>query len=145
MGDRIINEGLSQVVTTYNNNQSELFKDLFGTREALQIQSPQLQANHNQDFYEYLNENTGYIVNSQDYLCGRYPSNYDTLLQGKTSFIIELDDDKDLDILKGLLDPYLPPNIVLLNSEFDMFGTNKIDLNLSNVELVHKSTRYYFN
>ena len=36
-GDRIIDEELLQVVTTYNNNQSELFKDLFGTREVLQI------------------------------------------------------------------------------------------------------------
>jgi hypothetical protein len=67
------------------------------------------------------------------------------LLQGKASFIIEIDDDKDLDILKGLLDPYLPTNIVLLNSEFDMLGSNKSSLNLSNVDLVHKSARYYFN
>lgn len=40
MGDRVINDELQQVVTTYNNNQSELFKDLFGTREIIQIQSP---------------------------------------------------------------------------------------------------------
>jgi len=44
------------------------------------------------------------------------------LIYGKTSFIIELDDDKDLDILNSLLDPYLPPNIILLNSEFEIFG-----------------------
>ncbi len=47
MGDRVINDELQQVVTTYNNNQSELFKDLFGTREIIQIQSPQMQGNYN--------------------------------------------------------------------------------------------------
>jgi hypothetical protein len=35
VGDRIINEELQSIVTIYNNNQSELFKDLFGTREML--------------------------------------------------------------------------------------------------------------
>ena len=34
----------------------------------------------------------------------------------KPSFIIELDDNKDIDLLKSVIDPYLPPNVALLNS-----------------------------
>jgi hypothetical protein len=40
----------------------------------------------------------------------------------KRSFIIELDDNKEMDILKSLLEPFLPSNIVLLNTEFDLIN-----------------------
>ncbi len=73
------------------------------------------------------------MINSQDYLGGRYPRNYDNLLYAKTSFVIELDDDKDLDILKSLLDPFLPANIILLNSEFDLFNSSQKKIDLSHL------------
>jgi hypothetical protein len=73
------------------------------------------------------------LINSQDYLGGRYPRNYDNLLYAKTSFVIELDDDKDLDILKSLLDPFLPANIILLNSEFDLFSSSQKKIDLSHL------------
>ncbi len=73
------------------------------------------------------------MINSQDYLGGRYPRNYDNLLYAKTSFVIELDDDKDLDILKSLLDPFLPANIILLNSEFDLFSSSQKKIDLSHL------------
>jgi hypothetical protein len=47
----------------------------------------------------------------------------------KTSFIIELDDNKEMDILKSLLDPFLPSNIVLLNTEFDLINYKKQTVN----------------
>lgn len=45
-------------------------------------------------------------------------------LSAKTSFVIELDDNKELDILKSLIDPYIPSSIVLLNTEFDINSSN---------------------
>ena len=65
--------------------------------------------------------------------------------QTKTSFIIELNDNKEFDILKSLLDPYLPANVVLLNTENDLFnykGVQSIDAN--NVRLVNKACRFIF-
>ena len=34
----------------------------------------------------------------------------------KTSFVIELDDSKDLTVLKSILDPFVPANLVILNT-----------------------------
>ena len=42
--------------------------------------------------------------------------------------MIELDDNKDIDVLKSLIDPFIPSNIVLLNTEFDLFNYKRINL-----------------
>ena len=83
----------------------------------------QVQNIHYQDYYDYLNDNPKNLINSLDYVGDN--EKYNNFLLTKTSFIIELDDDKDLDILKNLLDPFLPSNIVLLNSEFDIFNSTQ--------------------
>lgn len=54
-----------------------------------------------------------------------------------------MDDNKELDILKSLIDPYLPPNIVLLNTEFDLFNY-KSQIEAKNVHFVVKACRYVF-
>jgi len=45
-------------------------------------------------------------------------------MNAKTSFVVELDDNKDLDVLKTLIDPFLPPDIILLNTQYDLFNYN---------------------
>jgi hypothetical protein len=42
--------------------------------------------------------------------------------KSKISFIIELNDNYDMGILKSLLDPMMPENIVLLNTDEDLFN-----------------------
>lgn len=54
----------------------------------------------------------------------KYQMYLGTNVQARTSFVIELDDAKDIDILKSLLDPFLPPNLILLNTQFDLFNYN---------------------
>ena len=62
----------------------------------------------------------------------------------KTSFIIELDDNKEMDILKSLLDPFLPSNIVLLNTEFDLINYKKQTVNPIDIQQVNKACRFLF-
>jgi len=62
----------------------------------------------------------------------------------KTAFIIEIDDAKEIDILKSILDPFLPQNVVLLNTEFDLNNYKDQKIDPANVILVNKATRFLF-
>ena len=62
----------------------------------------------------------------------------------KTSFVIELDDSKDLTVLKSILDPFVPANLVILNTQFDLFNYNWQTINPENVNWVQKACRFFF-
>ena len=66
-------------------------------------------------------------------------------LHAKTSFVIELDDTKDLDVLKSLVDPFLPPNLILLNTQFDLFNYNWQTIDPDKVTLIKKVCRFEFD
>lgn len=61
------------------------------------------------------------------------------------SFVIELDDNRELDILKCLLDPYLPSNIVILNSEYDLFNYKGASIDAQDVTPIYKACRFLFD
>lgn len=58
--------------------------------------------------------------------------------------MIELDDYKDLDVLKSILDPFIPANLVVLNTQFDLFNYNWQAINPNNVHFVQKACRFLF-
>lgn len=62
----------------------------------------------------------------------------------RNTFIIELDDDKEIDILKCLLDPYLPSSITLLSSEFDLLNYKDQTIEADKVFMYNKATRFLF-
>ena len=66
-------------------------------------------------------------------------------MYAKNSFIIELDDNKELDILKSLIDPYVPEDIVILNTEFDLFNYKNIQIDPKDIHLITKVFRYVFD
>ena len=42
----------------------------------------------------------------------------------KLSMIVSVDDQHDIDMLNGLIEPIMPPEIVLLNSNYDLINYN---------------------
>jgi len=67
-----------------------------------------------------------------------------TNIINKASFIIELDDHKDIEILKSFLDPYLPPNVTLLNTKFDLFNYNWQTIDSENIHFLVKACRFSY-
>ena len=51
----------------------------------------------------------------------------------KKSFVVEVDDQGDFDSLEYLLDPMWPPEIVLLNTNYDMINYNWMSVTFENV------------
>jgi hypothetical protein len=49
-----------------------------------------------------------------------------------------------MDSLKSILDPFLPPNVVLLNTEFDLNNYKGQKIDPENIVLVNKATRFLF-
>ena len=49
-----------------------------------------------------------------------------------------------MDSLKSILDPFLPPNVVLLNTEFDLNNYKGQKIEPENIVLVNKATRFLF-
>jgi len=49
-----------------------------------------------------------------------------------------------MDVLKSLLDPLLPPNLVLLNTQFDLFNYNWQTIDPNNVYLIYKACRFLY-
>ncbi len=49
-----------------------------------------------------------------------------------------------MDILKSLLDPFLPTNVVLLNTEFDLNNYKDQKIDPENVFIFNKATRFLF-
>lgn len=49
-----------------------------------------------------------------------------------------------MDALKSLLDPFLPANVVLLNTEFDINNYKGQKIDQENIFLVNKATRFLF-
>jgi len=62
-----------------------------------------------------------------------------------TGFIVELDDGKDIDNVKCLLDPYLPPFIAILNTQFDLLRYDWSSVDLDSVTFIHRAHRFYFD
>ena len=94
-----------------------------------------------QDYFDLIEENK--IADSM-----KHKQNFQNNIMGttvpKTSFVIELDDNKEMDILKSLIDPFLPPDIILLNTQFDLFNYRWQTINPSNVHLITKTCRFIF-
>mmetsp|Transcript_30797 Transcript_30797/g.22900 ORF Transcript_30797/g.22900 Transcript_30797/m.22900 type:complete len:94 (+) Transcript_30797:410-691(+) len=61
----------------------------------------------------------------------------------KTSFLIELDDRKDLEVLRALIEPLLPPSIILLNTGNDI--VNHEWLKVEEIDMVTKAFRFDFS
>jgi hypothetical protein len=49
-----------------------------------------------------------------------------------------------MDSLKSILDPFLPPNVVLLKTEFDLNNYKGQKIDPENIVLVNKATRFLF-
>lgn len=63
----------------------------------------------------------------------------------KTAFVIELDDKKDIDFLKSILDPYVPQNVAILNCQFDLLSYNQNVYDPDNIYFICKASRHYFD
>jgi len=49
-----------------------------------------------------------------------------------------------MDTLKSILDPFLPANVVLLNTEFDLNNYKGQNIDPENIVLVNKACRFHF-
>jgi hypothetical protein len=49
-----------------------------------------------------------------------------------------------MDTLKSILDPFLPANVVLLNTEFDLNNYKGQNIDPENIVLVNKASRFLF-
>ncbi len=49
-----------------------------------------------------------------------------------------------MDILKCLIDPYLPTNVILLNTEYDINNYKDLKIDYDNVQIFNKATRFLF-
>jgi hypothetical protein len=49
-----------------------------------------------------------------------------------------------MDTLKSILDPFLPANVVLLNTEFDLNNYKGQNIDQENIVLVNKASRFLF-
>jgi len=63
----------------------------------------------------------------------------------KTSFIIEVDDNADVENLKYLLEPLLPPEVVMLTSNYDLVNYNWQTVKIENVQFFSQIYRFEMN